>query len=62
MFEPLKKYFVDQPMGPTVVLNICNQAFYILVVLKTSWETLINTFNKVPKYFQLLARKCNDLK
>ena len=24
MFEPLNKYFVDQSMGPTVVLNIWN--------------------------------------
>lgn len=36
MLELLNKYFVDQLMGPTVVLNSCNQAFYILVILESS--------------------------
>lgn len=27
MVEPLKKYFVDQPKCPLVVLNFCHQDF-----------------------------------
>lgn len=40
---------IDQPKCPTVVLNFCNQALDVLVILKIDWETLIKVFNRVLK-------------